>query len=73
MNEQHTALNQLFANLYSMSKAWYEIRDKKVDIEDMKMMFELCLKNDSLMENARQGRNMMARLKLKYEGFAIKK
>lgn len=67
MNEQYTALNQLFANLYSMSKSWYEIRDKDVDIVDMEKMFELCLKHDSLMENARQGRNMMARLKVKYE------
>jgi hypothetical protein len=68
MNEQYTALNQLFANLYALSKTWYEIRDKDVDIVDMEKMFELCLKHESFMENAREGRNLMAKLKEKYVG-----
>lgn len=71
MSEQITGINQTMANLYALSKTWYEIRDKDVDIVDIEKMFEMVLKEASLLENAREGRNLMTQLKNKYLGLGL--
>lgn len=71
MSEQITGINQTMANLYALSKCWYEIRDKEIDIVDIEKMFEMVLKEASLLENAREGRNLMTQLKEKYLGGQI--
>ena len=68
MSENHTAINQTMANLYAISKTWYEIRDKNITVEDMEKMFTFILDTQSFHEVAREGRNLMAQLKEKYAG-----